>query len=80
MYVTNTCIVLKPSASGCLPVSCRGTRDHAGSDVECSSNQALYAPFDGYILWSVPPYGDGSCCDDGFDFVSTDPDWPGDAD
>ena len=55
----------------------RGSRTHAGSDVECSGRVSIRAPFDGYILWSVPPYGDGTCCDDGFDYVSTDSNWPG---
>ena len=54
----------------------RGSRLHLGTDVECSAGQAINAPFDGFILQSVPPYGDGSCCDNGFEFQSTDPDWP----
>ncbi|KAK2167483.1 hypothetical protein LSH36_27g06052 [Paralvinella palmiformis] len=43
----------------------RGDRLHYGVDVLCDAGADIYAPIDGVINLSIP-YGDGSCCDDGF--------------
>ena len=43
----------------------RGSRTHNGVDVLCDAGADIYAPIDGVINLSIP-YGDGSCCDDGF--------------
>jgi hypothetical protein len=39
---------------------------HWGWDVRCNGGATVYAPFAGTIVRRANPYGDGSCCDTGF--------------
>jgi len=44
----------------------RGSRPHTGWDVRCNGGATVYAPFAGTVTRRAYPYGDGSCCDIGF--------------
>lgn len=49
-----------------------GTRTHLGWDVQCTpAGATVYAPFDGTVTRKAYPYGDGSCCDTGFEMVGS---------
>jgi hypothetical protein len=63
---------------GCDSAGCgnygaaRGTRMHEGWDVKCNpAGATVYAPFDGTVTRKAYPYGDGTCCDTGFEIVGS---------
>ena len=41
-------------------------RSHGGTDVKCTRNDVARAPFPGVVVSEAPPYGDGTCCDEGY--------------
>jgi len=49
----------------------RGSRAHLGWDVKCNGGATVYAPFAGTVTRRVLPYGDGTCCDTGFEINGT---------
>jgi len=57
----------------CDPQGCgnygasRGSRPHAGWDVRCNGGATVYAPYQGTVTRRAYPYGNGSCCDIGFE-------------
>ena len=48
----------------------RGGGTHEGVDVACSAGSNVYAPISGTYGIAIP-YGDGSCCDNGFDIAGS---------